>query len=426
MMNITLRADAIWTLVNTVISACSSLALVKLATLLIQPSQFGIASLILGLIALLNGLLGGPINQTFSRDLIASSNKSEKLSLVVDYRQLLTLGALIQIFALIAYLLFWHQGEANFAIFILASMIIFGQLYQDNKLIILESQKDYKAYALCSSIARVIPILVLVVIAQFYKIEAEIYLLTFLLGAWISAMLPVSSAPSPIAFICKRQFSFKKISDLIAKRKEYIMILSLSWIGGWLMSTSDRFVIEIFRSHSEVGIYVLNYGLWSMPILFIGSWLMLVSKTRVFEWFNQHNDYALLRYLVATLAISLSIGTLFAIVLFVLKGMIDDVLLTEDYIIGVWPFIWITVGHICYLATMGPMTVALAENQPRVLWKLSLFGGTINLLGNLIFVPTWGITGAAATTAMSFALVALVLNVRFCKVYFERVKKKAV
>jgi PST family polysaccharide transporter len=71
--------------------------------------------------------------------------------------------------------------------------------------------------------------------------------------------------------------------------------------------------------------------------------------------------------------------------------------------IGVWAGVFVALG-----LAQGPWSVS--ENLQKLALYRTLCGAASNIFLNLIFIPLWGMTGAAAATCLSYAISAFITN----------------
>src|SRR5260370_511531 len=75
------------------------------------------------------------------------------------------------------------------------------------------------------------------------------------------------------------------------------------------MATSDRYFIEHYRTTREVGIYAINYGLWSVPYLSLNAWLEVLVRSRMFERAEKKDWKGVRRLALVRLGLALGIGS---------------------------------------------------------------------------------------------------------------------
>jgi len=219
----------------------------------------------------------------------------------------------------------------------------------------------------------------------------------------------VSSYKTP--FKLKIDFFFTKE---IAK---YSLPLVVGNLASWIMSLSDRYILEIFKGSKEVGIYSASYNIADNSINLINTLFMLASgpilvyiwekelaaKTK--EFLNIITRY----YLIICIPAVFGLTILSKIIMYFMTG--KEYL--EAYII--FPFI-----------TSGILLLGIQKifNDGLLLCKKTnyigiaiLSSGLLNLTLNFLFIPQYGYYAAAVTTLISYA-VLLFLMVVFSRRFF--------
>ncbi|WP_324718102.1 polysaccharide biosynthesis C-terminal domain-containing protein [Carboxydochorda subterranea] len=183
-------------------------------------------------------------------------------------------------------------------------------------------------------------------------------------------------------------------------------------MAGWffasqMLAIGDRYVIRLFLGEGPLGIYSANYslissaaGLLSGPVTFAA--FPIVMKL----WADGEKErlVMLLRDMTgwyAVLGAGMVGGT--ALVAQDLVGVI----LGPEFRSGYPVLLPVVVGLAFWGASMlGHKSLELHE---RTTWMVlgALGSAALNFLLNLVFVPTYGITAAAYTTALSYGVYAL-------------------
>jgi O-antigen/teichoic acid export membrane protein len=174
------------------------------------------------------------------------------------------------------------------------------------------------------------------------------------------------------------------------------------FLSHWILTASDRIILERYVPLSEVGVYSIGYQIGSVMILFIAA-----CNNGVFPLFGRLNPRnppevaALVRivtYYVAALAV-IGVG----IALFAKEIVL---VLASRYASSAAIVPWVVLGYMFYALYFPAMnTIMLVEKRTK--W-VPVFTGTAaaaNVVLNLLFIPRFGIVAAAITTAVSYALL---------------------
>lgn len=180
-------------------------------------------------------------------------------------------------------------------------------------------------------------------------------------------------------------------------------------LAAWILSLSDRYILEVFRGAKEVGIYSASYNIADRSIMLLASLFMLAStpilihiwekegKSRSREFLNKITRYYLIVCVPAVVGLS------------VLSKPIIKIMTGEQYTEGykIIPFV-----------ALGVLFLGLQKrfNDGLLLYKKTNFiafavilSGLLNLGLNLLFIPRYGYFAAAITTLISYAFLLFLM-----------------
>ena len=224
-----------------------------------------------------------------------------------------------------------------------------------------------------------------------------------------------------IVLLIGASFIFKEIGFRLPKfygLKDYLKFglpLVPTAMLGWITSSSDRYLIGFFLDSQMVGIYSAAYNIGAI-IGFFGAPLQIILFPTISKLYEEGKDQEMKTYL----AYSLKYFLLFTIpAIFGLSLLSKQLLLimtsTEFVAQGAVILPIVAVGTLFYglYGSIFAWIFAVAK-RTRLIFVLVSFSAVINLILNIIFIPSYGIIAAAITTLIAyFILIALT-------VYFSR------
>lgn len=182
----------------------------------------------------------------------------------------------------------------------------------------------------------------------------------------------------------------------------YGMPLLPHFLSHWVLTASDRFILERYVPLSEVGLYSLGYQIGSVMMLFVAA-----GNNGIFPLFGRLDTRkpldvaALMRIVTYYITALTAIGV--GVALFAQEIVL---LLASQYgpAAGVIP--WVVLGHLFVALYFPPMnTITLVVGRTKWVPALTGTAAATNVVLNLILIPRFGILAAAATTAVSYALL---------------------
>jgi len=198
---------------------------------------------------------------------------------------------------------------------------------------------------------------------------------------------------------------------------KYSFPLVIGNLAGWILSLSDRYMLQFFRGAREVGIYSISYQISDRSImLFTSLFAFAFNPLSVIVWeqegYKQSQEfltkgtrYFLLLCIPAIVGIS------------VLREPILKILSTPDYYEGgkIIPFV---VLGVFFLGLNQRFGAGLSFHKKTHFFMYSLIiAGVINLGLNYLFIPKYGYIAAAITTLVSYG-VLLLLTIIFSRQFF--------
>lgn len=176
---------------------------------------------------------------------------------------------------------------------------------------------------------------------------------------------------------------------------------SLMW---WIMSASDRYVILFFIGAGANGIYNVAQKIPSIVNIvyniFMQAWQISAIEERDSED-NAKFQSTVFRYIFVVLAIASSLiaASAYPVYTFLMSSTYE----------GSWqPVAMLSLANLfsCIAAFFGTTYVVAKESKKA--FSTTAIGAVINIALTLVFVPPFGIMGAAGATAISYAVIAIV------------------
>lgn len=188
----------------------------------------------------------------------------------------------------------------------------------------------------------------------------------------------------------------------------------------------DKIMIGKMIDSTAVGIYstaTLIAGLWEfVPTALVNSSrpLIIEEKKKSYDAYIKKFQMLLLGISVLSLIVSVGMMLLGKVAILIMYG--------RDYLEATAPLsilIWST-GFAMLGTARGIWLVT--EGYNRYSKNMVIMGAILNFLLNSLFIPKWGITGAAITTLISQVFVSLIAPLlykdtrRFDRIYFDSFK----
>lgn len=210
---------------------------------------------------------------------------------------------------------------------------------------------------------------------------------------------------------------FKIDSASTKEMARYSFPLVVGNLAAWILSLSDRYMLEFFRGAQEVGIYSASYNIAEYSVMVIASLFMLASPPiLVHIWEKEGKTKSqefvaeITRYYVI-LCVPVVIG------LSVLRKQIMEIMTGVQYYEGnkIFPFV---LTGIFFLGLQRRFHDGLLLFKKTNFIAISIIlSGLLNLFLNFLFIPKYGYFAAAITTLISYAFL-LALMIIFSRRFF--------
>ena len=231
-----------------------------------------------------------------------------------------------------------------------------------------------------------------------------VYLKMGLYGYFAANLLSHAAASLYLIFRMKawKYFKFRKISgELETEMTAYSRPLVLNSVSWWINNSADRYIVTWLCGVSANGIYSVGYKIPSIlsviQTIFNQAWQL--SSVRVYDpddssgfFKNIYNVYNFI------LVIGCAIITVFT-------RFIAGFLYANDFY-EAWryvPFLTIAIVFGALSGVIGGVFQAVKDS--KIQSTSTAVGAVTNIVMNIVFVYIWGPIGAAAATAVSYALV---------------------
>jgi len=197
--------------------------------------------------------------------------------------------------------------------------------------------------------------------------------------------------------------------SLVKDLANYSFPLVIGNLAAWILSLSDRYILEFFRGSQEVGIYSASYNISEKSIMLLSSLFMLASgpisihiwekegKEKSAEFVNKITRYYLIACVPAIIGLS------------VLSKPILNIMTGEQYFEGYKIIPFVTLG-ILFLGLQQRFQAGfIFYKKTGYITFTIVASGFLNLFLNFLFIPRYGYFAAAVTTLGSYAFLLFLM-----------------
>jgi O-antigen/teichoic acid export membrane protein len=198
----------------------------------------------------------------------------------------------------------------------------------------------------------------------------------------------------------------------------YSLPLVVANIASWILSVSDRYILQFFRGADEVGVYSVAYNLTDRSLMLIVSLFMMASAPILVNAWENLGEEACKEYVHKFTRCYLILCLPACSGLCVLSRSILSVMTTEKYIDGHIAIPFVAIGIFFFgLQSRYQSGLILHKKTARISFAI-VGAGILNLVLNVLSVPFYGYKAAAVNTLISY-LALLIGMIFLAKRYFE-------
>ena len=403
-------SDASWSLAGNVLSVLTGLAVVKIITSLVVTRDYGQASLVMGVVALLNGLLVGPLMTAHLRVYFDYLERGMGRWFAKMFNRVLSVAGMVilLLYAFIA-LIFNLTGNTTYwELLIPVSILILAQPYLSTLTNYLESHRRQKELAIVNVLHKVVYPLFLILLLETTILPVNVIIISQ--GLAILFVLAVFRVPKAQKESNKwPEDKLKELGTLRNSIVEFGWALPLGYFVMWFVTTGDRYLIEHFSTLENVGIYAINYGFWSMPYIMLNGWLEILTRPLLYDKAAKNNWEGVKKIILQRTVFGLFVSVIGTFALYMLGESIAAIMFGKHYWVSRELMMIIAVAHCFYVVGYSIVPLFLAGKKSKTILLATSVAAVINFVINLIFIPTYGIVGAALTTLLTYVVWVSVL-----------------
>jgi len=205
-----------------------------------------------------------------------------------------------------------------------------------------------------------------------------------------------------VLFYFVKQFGLHYVHKYVVRSLRFGFPLMFNGISLLVLSTSDRFFIKEMISVEASGIYGISYKfgmilnmVFVMPL--VQSWLpVLFRLENAPEQKVTYQKIAL--YYV-------QIGSLLMLAIVVASKYMLKITTIEEYHYGIIIVPWVAFAYLLFGLQNIFKAGALIHNKTLQMTQYGALAAVINIVLNIVLIPTFGILGAAIATALSYFIL---------------------
>jgi len=178
---------------------------------------------------------------------------------------------------------------------------------------------------------------------------------------------------------------------------------------------SNRYFIDFFRDKSEVGIFTFYNGIANLINVIVFTAVIMIYYPKLYDYYiNNKSDLykkTVNQFSILVISISLSIAVILVFGIPILLNIINKAEIYNQYLNVYYILI---VANVILNISLIPHYIMYVKKKDNLIMKITVAGAITNLIFNYIFIQTWGLTGVAYSSVISFFLIFVL------KFYYRR------
>jgi O-antigen/teichoic acid export membrane protein len=403
-----LTGSVAWYSAGNIFIRSASFLLLPLYSNLITPVEFGIYSVIMSFYAVFSVLFQGGLQSAISKFYIERDEKTEIFSVIINI--IVAWGALIVLSVFIFssfYSKVFFNTDTYSGLFQLITVSLYIETIVFFILHLFKTQEEAFKAVIYSSAGAALNILLNVVFVYIYNQGIEGIIKAQLYSTILTLIILLPYFKANYKFDLQRFFKTSYFKPLIF----FSIPVFLSGLFSALVDVADRFIINDLLGEQQTGIYSFAYRIAMVMNIFVISFRTAFTPFSINLYST--GDYSkrlgnVLLNLISIGAVIVMSVSFFADDLFDLK-LFDVVLFTPEYKSGIIILPYILTGYF-FSAMMSFYSLYpyISGKSYHFLFSDFLSFG-VNIVMNLVLIPTAGIVGAALATLFAFLTGAVYL-----------------
>jgi O-antigen/teichoic acid export membrane protein len=225
--------------------------------------------------------------------------------------------------------------------------------------------------------------------------------LTYVIVAIASVTLAMVTWHWRLPGIWRERGSFD-IGRLLRTSMPLLLVNSMTLMLGW----TDIVVLGMWRDAAEVGIYGIAMRVALLTAFILSAINVVVAPQ--FAALHAEGNTAALRRLAQQSAFWTLVAAAPAILVLLLVPDLILQIFGPQFREGAGPLRILALGQLFNVATGSVAVLLVMTGHEKLMRNIVAASAALNLLGNLVLVPRYGVIGAATSTAFSLAFMNIV------------------
>ena len=383
---------------------------ITVQTTYVEPGVLGDFSLITGFTGILFSIFIGWISSSAMRYYDFYKDKNAKgffTTIHIDWlAMLLVVGMIILVSSFFVKTMPIKQN-----LILIIVMIVFTSGVEIYERLMRVAGRSY-SYSVLMMLQSVLNIILVIVLFRYTVLKIEALFLTKII---VSALFVF------VAFAMLKVLKQVSIKSYSREMNKMFFAYGFPMVGvwgvSWLLNYADRYIIRVFMTSHEVGLYDVSYRFAESSIGLIISAFNLAFFPQMIKCWNEKGKDGVCKMVRGVFNYLFMFSVPAVVGISLLSNQFYGTIIDMQYKQAAVVIAISSVGFV-FMGVNGTLyKLWQLEEKTKAVLYLTIFSVVINLTTNIIFIPRFGYVAAAVTTVVSYVsvtiLTAVLLRKRF-------------
>lgn len=263
--------------------------------------------------------------------------------------------------------------------------------------------RNMKAFAFLDITLNITILLVSVFLVEFLDMKTFGAVLGFVAPTIILGLISVFFVRSNLLFPNRMFLQNNILGDVL--RFGFYVVLGNSI--GYIYTHIDSVMIGYYLNETDVGLYAIS-AIFIQGITLIPSAIQRVTSPIITKNYIK-KEYKSIAKLLKNITFKVFLLSLLLSLFLIIFGKKLILIIFGDVFLSAYlPLVVLLIGYTIYSTFMSIGTFYASVGYVELSYKLALFSAILNIILNAIFIPIYGIIGAAMATSISLVMLTLV------------------
>lgn len=406
------KRDVILYFLGRLFISVASLGLISLITYNVSPLLYGKYSLMMGLVNAILSLGIGWIGSSAARYYDEYRHISEKFfaNILSLYLVMISLSVILLMVLTLGFKIIDISGYTAYLI-VVTILMAFVLIFEN----VLRAGRFSGLHFLFFTFQSILYLTGYFLLSRNDKSLTPLFLSMIVSNLGVAFLLTIKFG------LFKVSFSKMNVPGLKLKLWRYGWPMLGLWGLGWILNLSDRFIISLFYSELEVGLYDVTYKMvFGLLTMIITPFTMAVFPVLIVFW-NKHKIQKVKDELSNAISSYLFFIIPAGVGLLLIKNTIYGSLISETYEVGKSIMIYIVIGISMNGLTQLIIKLWKLEEATLKILKYTMVSVILNIFLNFALIPNYGNNGAAIATMISFSITTVIVFYKIQSIYHIKI-----